>query len=111
MTVYRRARRRGYSWPRVTAIDPDHGAFRFSVHGIRKDGIITLMAFHGEPAADATKMVDSVFEVARTGGSEVVQLGESDVSEALAAFLAVRAAAKPETGVLVAVGAEWGIGR
>jgi hypothetical protein len=78
---------------------------------VRKGGVVTLMAFHGEPAADATKMVDAVFATARNGGSDVVQLTQSDISEALGAFLAEQAHAKPHAGVLVAVGAEWGIGQ
>jgi hypothetical protein len=49
-TAYRKARRNGYEWPQITAIHPDHGSYRFAVHGVRApDGTITLMAFHGIP--------------------------------------------------------------
>lgn len=108
--MYPKARRKGYSWPRVNAIHPECGSFQFSVHGVRSAaGSVTLMAFHGGPEADQTKMVDVVFDTARGTRSRVIQLSEDDISEALALFVAAQAEAHPDTGVLILAGAEWGI--
>lgn len=108
--TYRRARRGGYEWPRVNIIHPDHGSFRFSVHGVRAaSGCVTLMAFHGQPEAATTKMVNLVFEAARGIHSRVIELSEEDISEDLAIFIAAKAHANPDTGVLILTGSEWGI--
>ena len=108
--TYRKARRNGYEWPRINMISPDHGAFRFSIHGVRAaDGTVTLMAFHGQPEADDSKMLDVVFETARGTRSRVIELSESDITERLGLFVAAQAEANPNTGVLVLAGGEWGI--
>jgi len=108
--VYRKARRAGYEWPQVSIIHPEHGSFRFSIHGVRaSDGCVTLLAFHGRPEAEKPKMVDVVFSSARNLRAEVIELSEDDVSEDLGIFVAAQAHAHPDTGVLVLPGAEWGI--
>lgn len=108
--TYPKAPRNGYEWPRINMISPDHGAFRFSIHGVRAaDGAVTLMAFHGQPEADDTKMIDVVFETARGTRSRVIRLSEDDITEHLALFVAAQAETNPNTGVLVLAGAEWGI--
>jgi hypothetical protein len=54
-------------------------------------------------------MNDAVFATARGTRSDVIQLSKSDISGGLAAFLAAQAHSKPDTGILVVPGAEWGI--
>lgn len=107
---YRKAGRKGYTWPAVTVIHPEHGSYRMNVHGVRHpDGAVTLMAFTFDQGQQR-KQVDLVFSVAAAQKSDVIQLEEADIPEDLGVFLAAKAHASPETGVLVLAGGEWGIG-
>jgi hypothetical protein len=78
-----------------------------AVHGMRRRGtpVLTLVAFANAPKSE--QMCDIVFSTAAGTGSDVVQMDESDISEDLALFIAAKAHASPETGVLVVPGGEW----
>ncbi len=67
--------------------------------------VLTLVAFANAPKSE--QMCDIVFSTAAGTGSDVVQMDESDISEDLALFIAAKAHASPETGVLVVPGGEW----
>jgi hypothetical protein len=111
MGMRRRARRAAYEWPLVNVLHPVHGAFQFSIHGIRSpDGCVTLLAFHGTLNDDRTKVVKSVFASARRLRGQAVRLHEDDISEDLVSFVAERAHARPNVGVMILPGSKWGIG-
>ncbi len=107
--AYRKACRKGYEWPRVMTVHPEHGAFRGSVHGVRAaDGTVTLIAFHGQAERDETKMVDTVFAAASAKGDDVIELNTADISDDLCIMLAAQAFGKPDARIFVLAGSEWG---
>jgi hypothetical protein len=100
----------GYSWPVITVVHPDHGSYRFGIHGTRKRGTdtLTLVAFGN--GAGSVQQCDVVFDVAATTASDVVQLRQDEMTEDLGVFLAAKIQAEPGAGVLIVPGDEWGLG-
>jgi hypothetical protein len=101
-----------YEWPMITVVHPDHGSFRFHVHGIRGRGpnghsVVTLVAFGN--GASSHKQVDMVLDTAHGTHSEIIRVHEDDISEDLGIVLAEKQHANPEAGVLIVPGAEWGL--
>jgi hypothetical protein len=100
---------RPYEWPMITVVHPEHGSYRFGVHGTRRRGTdtLTLVAFGN--GANSVQQCDVVFDVAAGTGSDVVQLEQREMSDDLGLFLAAKVHADPETGVLIVPGHEWGL--
>lgn len=93
----------------VTVVHPEHGSYRFHVHGTRArgTGTLTLVAFGN--GANSVQQCDVVFNVAAGTDSDVVQLQQDEITEDLGVFLAAKIYADPAAGVLIVPGAEWGL--
>jgi hypothetical protein len=97
MSANRAQRRhpRRYEWPMVTVVHPDHGSYRLHIHGTRprSTGVLTLVVFGN--GANSVQQCDVVFSTAAGTNSDVVQLGQEEITEDLGLFLAAKIHAEP----------------
>jgi hypothetical protein len=90
-------RHKGYEWPQVTVVHPDHGAYQLDVHGLEtKSGRIVLMAFLGKNFPEQVRLVR---KTSRDMGFPIVALKTSDITDEIGLRLAAEFHANPNLEV------------